>query len=202
MKINIRILLLALIFVTPNANAILIDNGSGLIYDSELDVTWLQDANYAMTSGLDADGNMSWVTASNWAADLSYAGYDDWRLPTYDNTNPRPTTSTSTNEIGSLWNELSGGDTLSADELLPFFNLVDNNAHWYWTSQVDVNDPTSAWRIDMECACWDSQDMGNEYAAWAVHDGNISSIPEPASLFLMGIGLAGLGLHKRIRLLK
>jgi hypothetical protein len=32
-------------------NAQLIDRGGGLIYDNVLDVTWLQDANYAKTSG-------------------------------------------------------------------------------------------------------------------------------------------------------
>ena len=41
-------------------NAALIDRGGGLIYDDVLDITWLQDANYAQTSGYDADGFMNW----------------------------------------------------------------------------------------------------------------------------------------------
>jgi len=70
----------------------LVDRGGGLIYDSDLDVTWLQDANYAKTSGFDADGRMTWTTATSWAANLTYydsirnVTYDDWRLPTVTDT--------------------------------------------------------------------------------------------------------------------
>ena len=69
------------------AQATLIDRGSGLIYDDQLDITWLQDANYAKTSGYDADGRMNWGGAVVWAANLSYfdsvrnVTYTDWRLP-------------------------------------------------------------------------------------------------------------------------
>lgn len=63
-----------------NAQAELFDRGGGLLYDDVLNVTWLQDANYAKTSGYDADGRMNWAAASTWAANLVYGGYDDWRL--------------------------------------------------------------------------------------------------------------------------
>ncbi len=61
--------------------ASLYDRGNGMIYDDVLNVTWLQDTNYAKTSGYDADGGMTWADAKSWAANLSYGGYDDWRLP-------------------------------------------------------------------------------------------------------------------------
>jgi len=70
------------------AQANLFDRGGGLIYDDVLNVTWLQDANYAKTSGYDADGLMDWTSANNWAANLVYhdsvrnVDYSDWRLPT------------------------------------------------------------------------------------------------------------------------
>jgi len=63
------------------ASATLFDRGGGMIYDDFLLITWLQDANYAMTSGYDADGTMTWAAANTWAAGLVYGGYDDWRLP-------------------------------------------------------------------------------------------------------------------------
>ena len=42
------------------AGATLIDRGGGLIYDTVLNITWLQDANYAQTMGYqDVGGYMS-----------------------------------------------------------------------------------------------------------------------------------------------
>ena len=67
--------------VSISANAALIDRGGGLIYDDDRDITWLADANYAMTSGYDADGMMTWSEAMTWAGNLNYGGYTDWRLP-------------------------------------------------------------------------------------------------------------------------
>lgn len=53
-------------------------------YDTDLDITWLADANYAKTSGDDADGYMNWTTATAWAASLNPYGSNitGWRLPT------------------------------------------------------------------------------------------------------------------------
>ena len=68
------------------AQATLVDRGGGLLYDTVLNVTWLQDANYAKTSGYDADGLMTWSAANTWAANLVYhdsvrnVDYSDWRL--------------------------------------------------------------------------------------------------------------------------
>ena len=56
-------------------------------YDTDLNVTWLADANYARTSTYDTDGKMTWAAASVWAANLSFVDavnnitYDNWRLP-------------------------------------------------------------------------------------------------------------------------
>jgi hypothetical protein len=72
--------LLASAAVTGNAQASLVDRGNGLLYDNVLNVTWLQDANYAKTSGASATGVMNWTTATTWAANLVYGGFSDWRL--------------------------------------------------------------------------------------------------------------------------
>lgn len=80
--------LLACGLISGAAQAALVDRGGGLIYDTDLDVTWLQDANYAQTSGYNANGLMPWFEATIWAGNLSYfdavrnVTYDDWRLPT------------------------------------------------------------------------------------------------------------------------
>ncbi|MCW5614492.1 MAG: PEP-CTERM sorting domain-containing protein [Rhodocyclaceae bacterium] len=60
-------------------------------YDTVLDITWLADANYAKTSGYDADGLMTANQAFLWAAGLSFTDglhvYDNWRLPTIEAAN-------------------------------------------------------------------------------------------------------------------
>lgn len=114
-------LALGLILPLP-AQSALIDRGGGLIYDDVLNITWLQDANYAATQYAqsggtlgDADGKMTWDDANAWAFGLSYYDsvrnvvYNDWRLSpvalTVDYNNPGPTSSPSGPDSG--WNVLT-----------------------------------------------------------------------------------------------
>lgn len=79
-----------LVLMPHAADAALHDRGGGLIYDDVLNVTWLQDANYAGTLGLGNNGNgrMNHADALSWVASLSFydsvrdVTYNDWRLPT------------------------------------------------------------------------------------------------------------------------
>ena len=66
----------------------LVDRGHGLIYDPIMDITWLQDANYAKTSGHDDDGKMNWHHAKAWVNNLNYKGITGWRLPSANMMNP------------------------------------------------------------------------------------------------------------------
>ena len=75
------VLALAAVCHTPAAQATLVDRGGGMLYDTVLDVTWLADANYARTSGYDADGRMTLAAARQWVDNLAYGGFSDWRLP-------------------------------------------------------------------------------------------------------------------------
>ncbi len=59
----------------------LVDRGLGLIYDTELDLTWLQDLNYAQTVGRSRDGQLTWPEAVAWTHSLVYRGVGGWRLP-------------------------------------------------------------------------------------------------------------------------
>lgn len=119
------------------AQAALVDRGGGLIYDTDLNVTWLKDANYAKTSGYDADGLMTWTTATTWAANLTYydsirnVTYDDWRLPT--------TTDTGTSGCNFAYSDTDCGynvDPASSEMAhLYFFEL--GNLSYYTTTGVD-----------------------------------------------------------------
>lgn len=81
-KTLLALALLASAATMDTAQASLVDRGNGLLYDNVLNVTWLQDANYAKTSGYSATGTMDWNTATTWAAHLNYNGLTGWRLAT------------------------------------------------------------------------------------------------------------------------
>lgn len=80
-KKTIRTLGVACLLTATVSQAGLINRGNGMIYDDVLDVTWLQDANYAGSSGFDSDGLLNWSNANTWANQLSFGGFEDWRLP-------------------------------------------------------------------------------------------------------------------------
>ena len=71
-------------------------NGDGVadaFYDTVLNVTWLADANAAAGTVYDTsvfstatDGQMTWLDAKAWAANLSVYGLTGWRLPTMADT--------------------------------------------------------------------------------------------------------------------
>lgn len=61
-KRNILLLAVSSLMFTT-ANAALFDRGNGLIYDSTLNITWLQDFDYAKTSGYDTDGALTYNQA-------------------------------------------------------------------------------------------------------------------------------------------
>jgi hypothetical protein len=65
--IFVSILLLVIGFAV-STKAALVDMGDGTIYDTDTRVRWLKDANYARTSGYDADGLMNWLKRSRAAS--------------------------------------------------------------------------------------------------------------------------------------
>ena len=120
------------------AHAALINRGGGLIYDTTLNLTWLADMNYALTSGYAAtygvppyprvdtnavytNGGMGWAAAQNWAAGLVYGGYDDWRLP---NLNPSDTSCQISRDLGDGSGPQHFGNGCTGGELSHLF-VVD-----------------------------------------------------------------------------
>ncbi len=111
--------------VSGSAQATLIDRGNGMIYDSDQDLTWLQDANFAKNSGYDADGRMTWSNAMTWAQKLSFGGYEDWRLPNI----------TDAGTDGCNW-AMQGTDcgynvdTATSELAYMFHNILDNESSY------------------------------------------------------------------------
>ena len=220
-----RALLTALTFASIGpAPAALVDRGGGMIYDDVLNITWLQDANYAKTSGYDTDGRMNWADAMAWAAQLSFGGFNDWRLPTlrpvdgiafqyYSATNywlgnrdisyniTSPNSELAYNFYVNLGNkgylDKSGNTTGNAGVTNsgPFTNLQND---WYWFDQTVEPNANSRWEFAMIDGYqgWGLYDTGE--FAWAVRDGDvIAAVPEPGTLALVAFLLAALPNKRR-----
>lgn len=180
-----RNLFVAAFWVIPQtSNAALLDRSGGLIYDTVNDITWLQDANYAQTSGFHATGRMSWHVAMSWAAGLSYndtarnVTWNDWRLPRARETElsePCYGYSCSTSEVGHLYHieGIKGGSPG------PFINFKPT-AYWTGTSRAPI--PGHAWTFafSMNAGIQDhtgALEEGLVAFAWAVRDGDVATAP-------------------------
>jgi len=157
-KVLYFIVPLSILLFSLNVNAVLLDRGGGMIYDTDLNITWLKDANYAQTSGYDADGMMTWFSAKSWAENLVYGGYDDWRLPSainQDGTGPywayRWEPHITGSELGHLYYvELGNSEPLTNTG--PFLNM-QNSSYWFGTEYVPTPE-LEAIRL------WDSNTYG------------------------------------------
>jgi hypothetical protein len=212
-------LLLSVICLVNVANAALIDRGNGLIYDDTQNITWLQDASYAKTSGYDSDGRMTWQESLAWAAQLSYDGgtvngmLTGWRLfSAVPNNSFCVAVACAGNELAQMYYNdfgLSRGDaaaTLQGGSNASF-NLFSNIVvdELYWSNLADL-DFTFFDGTVVGTAMSYQLANGDQYRTltrnsttlnvWAVRDGDVAqaqppAIPEPGTLALLGLGLIG-----------
>jgi Protein of unknown function (DUF1566) len=124
--------------------------GGAAVYDSNLNVTWLANANLAATNafgtpGINPGGLMTLTTAQNWIASINlakYLGFSNWRLPA------TPMSDASCiggygctgNEMGYLFYvELGGQETMSITAAHNAnYSLFSNlQGGTYWSSESD-----------------------------------------------------------------
>lgn len=134
----------------------LYDRGGGLLYDDVLNVTWLQDANYAKSSGYNSDGQMTWAAANEWVANLEYfdtvrnVNFTDWRLPAVE---PIGTTFNYQWDYTGLTDE--GYNITSPNSELSYMYYVNLGLKgWYSTSG---NHPTGFGVLGGNTAIWSGQ---------------------------------------------
>jgi hypothetical protein len=198
----------ALVLAFGNAQATLFDRGGGLIYDDVLNITWLQDANYAATSGYVLSGTMTWAMAINWAAGLSYydnvrnVTYSDWRLPQtfvnrfgYNNTDV---------ELGHLFYTDLGGVAKTSifsvhnSNLSLFINLKDD--YWFSNDFSAAGMPNEAADFSFAYGYQGAASKSAYLQTWAVRDGDVAApVPEPETYAMMLAGLGLLGVMARRR---
>ena len=217
------ILSLVLVFgLAGTSNAALWDRGGGLIYDDVLDITWLQDANYAATSGYwdtltsgtgTERGQMYWSLAMEWVDQLEY--YDsvrditwtNWRLPdayNQDGSGPDEGYNITTSEMGYMYYvNLGNLGRYAPDgtEAPPGYGLISTGPFdnllplVYWTStEYGPADPYHSWVffLDYYAGHQRRDSQYHVYLAWPVMDGDVAAIPIPSAIYLFGSGLIGL----------
>jgi len=179
-------------------------------------------------TGIDGNGLMSWATATSWITAMNasnsgngYLGIKNWRLP--NTLQPDATCGSQFNpgtglplqgfgsnctgsEMGHLfYNELNltaNSSVFGADpvQLAKFNNSIDSSV--YWSGTEFASDQTSAWTFSFNVGFQGTDLKTQNLFAWPVRSGDVglSSVPVPATVWLMGSGLIGLlGVARRKR---
>ena len=228
----------AMLALSGAAQSALVNRGGGMIYDTTANLTWLADMNYAYTSGYAAsgvapgsaydentiwtDGRMGWAAAKNWADNLVYGGFSDWRLPTV---NPSDTTCSYNFDAGGgfglqyygyncMGGELSRlfvsglgnkegesvleqtGDTAEQIANLALFSNVQS--YEFWSGTEYAPDTREAWYFVNYFGRQDSLIKYFPIYAVAVRPGDVAAtVPEPQTLALAMMAMGGAMLMRR-----
>jgi hypothetical protein len=207
------VLLAILLLGSVPAYAGLINLGNGIIYDTDLKLSWLQNANLAATntfgvSGITAEGRMSWYTAQSWIAAMNganYLGFSDWRLPTalnQDGSGPCSVYNCNGSEMGYLYYVILGGSAHGPGGIATthnanydYFVNIQNVNYWSGTE----SDPVNAWGFGFGDG--GQGPVGGKVSvgfAWAVRDGGGTTVPETGStLLFLGMAFVPIALSYR-----
>jgi hypothetical protein len=217
-KILTAILLGINAFASGFAHASLVDRGGGLIYDTVLNITWLQDANYGAGTvydlsgefnpiyrSWDTDGRMSWANAISWADTLVFhdivrnINYNDWRLPISVGVGGLCAQYNCKNsEMGHLFFVDLGNKAIYDEHgnYQPDYGLtntgpfVNLQPSEYWSSTLQNSSEAYSFYMSAGYQVANGTNYwGIGSYAMAVRDGDVSMVPEPESIALVLLGL-------------
>ncbi len=220
-----RVATLVLLSLLSNVThaALLSRAGGQAYYDTDLNITWLANANLPATeafgvSGIDQvtnpGGTATWFVGQDWIAamnasngGLGYLGVNDWRLPKtiqpdsscFQQFQPPGFDSQGygINCTGSEMGHLANVDGILAGSPSPFTNITASN---YWSGTEYAPDTTQAWEIYMVAG---NQSPFSKNAAglylWPVLDGDIAVVPAPPAVYLLATGIGAIVFRVRRR---
>ena len=200
----------ALSVATLSAQAGLVARPGGMVNDTVQNITWLQNWN--------TNGRMDWTTANNWANNLVYGGFDNWRLPTA-NTTASSNCSANANPGGGFPQQYFGYNCTGSEMGHMFYNefgatagnsiLAGSNAanlalftnvhsYYYWSGTEYAPFPDCAWLFFANSG---GQEFGGKLIvlyAVAVRPGDVvASVPEPQTLALVLLALGATVVARR-----
>ncbi len=185
---------------------------------------WLSGSTATTTTNtISAEGWMGWAAANTWATNLTVNGVGGWRLPTTlvpDTTCSFAVTDSvgfncTGSEMGDLYYNVLGG--IAGSDIITThnanYNLFSNISNdpddvgVFWSATELAPDTSQAWIFAMILGKGNGlggfqvpniKKPGLSSSAWAIHSGDVNTVPLPAAGWLFGSGLFGLiGVAKR-----
>jgi hypothetical protein len=208
----VKWVVVAVLAAAAPARAELLQLADGTIYSSDLGYAFLRDWNTAQTSGYDSDGRMTWQQANAWIDHLNtttYLGHSDWELGGGFSWEHARLSNFGHLFYSEIQNPPAGGRpvgwTLADFRTGPFVNVrLDPDAEYWVTTEVlsrSCLEPGAF--FPCESATFEIED--NTHDSWSSSMLNYAtamrreSVPEPSTLLAVGLGLAGVVLHRRRR---